>query len=140
MVSVIVDIRFAFDTVTGTVYGPPPTRNVVLDGVTMICAWPIPGDEAPASVADGAFGFGIGAFGLGTGAFGFGTGAFGFGMGGAADACGCGGGGGAGDVPPTFGDGVTTGGGTTTVPGTGVVPGGGATSVPPCAGITVPGA
>ena len=39
----IVDNRDAFTIEIGTVYGPPPTRNDVPDGVRMTSAEPMPG-------------------------------------------------------------------------------------------------
>src|SRR5690349_4347085 len=43
-VNVIVVIRAASAIDSGTVYGPPPTRNVVLGGEMITCAEPRPGD------------------------------------------------------------------------------------------------
>src|SRR5881397_3772698 len=107
-VSVTVDRRCASMTDKGTVYGPPPKRNVVPGGEMMTCAPPIPGDAV--GTAAGAAG-GAGSAGAG----------------------GCA----PGDVGSTAGGGVTgagagvTGAGTGTVPGTGEEPGGAVTVVPP---------
>src|SRR5204862_5951071 len=49
-VSVIVEIRVAPVTEIGTVYGPPPTRNVVPDGESSTWADPMPG----ATIVSGA--------------------------------------------------------------------------------------
>ena len=56
-VNVTVDSRAALITESGTVYGPPPTRNVVPDGVIVTCAIPRPGDV----IGGGATGVGRGA-------------------------------------------------------------------------------
>src|SRR5712691_1161303 len=92
---------------SGTVYGPPPTRNRVAGGEMITCAEPMPGDV-------------IGAPGAGA----------------AGDVVGCvtGGAGVAGSFAVAgglAGAGVGTTGVTTTVPGTGEEPGGCASNVPP---------
>src|SRR5438552_3925809 len=107
-VSVTVDRRCASMTDKGTVYGPPPTWNVVPGGEMMTCAPPIPGDA------------------VGTAA----------GAGGCAGSAGAGGGV-AGGVASGVTGGCATGGvgatgeGAGTVPGTGEEPGGAVTDVPP---------
>src|SRR5215831_899310 len=98
--TVTVDRRVALLTVIGTLYGPPPTRNGVAGGVTMICARPMPalvtgasaGEAAAfAAVAGGALAAGGGAAGAG-----------------AAEAPPPGGGGGGGGGAGSGGVGVTT--------------------------------
>src|SRR3989442_13504890 len=110
-VSVIVDRRCASVIDSGTVYGPPPTRNVGPGGEFRTCAAQIPGDAV--GTADGA-GVGTGSVGTAGGA-GVGAAAGGWAAGGvsAGGVVGC------------------TGGGTKTVPGTGDEPGGATTVVPP---------
>src|SRR5438128_4355638 len=55
-VSVTVDRRCASVTDSGTVYGPPPTRNVVPGGEMMTCAPPIPGDVVGTAAGAGSGG------------------------------------------------------------------------------------
>src|SRR5688572_6933770 len=55
-VSVRVDTRDALLIETGTVYGPPATRNSVPGGVMMTCAAVAAGAGAPAAAGGGAFG------------------------------------------------------------------------------------
>src|SRR4051812_16392942 len=53
IVSAIIESRDTFVIDTGTVYGPPPTRNVVPGGVRITCAEPNPGEVdagAPSAV------------------------------------------------------------------------------------------
>src|SRR5437763_5568812 len=110
-VSVIVVMRAAPLIEIGTVYGPPPTRNVVPGGDSTTCADPIPGDVVGVSAAGGWAATG------GVVVAGGGVTAGGVSM--------TGGGGAA------AGGGVVTGGvggGASTVPGTGVVPGGSVTT------------
>src|SRR6478672_8345557 len=108
--TVMPDRRVALLTVIGTLYGPPPTRNGVSGGVTMICACPIP------ALVTGTSGVDVDAAAL--------TGAV-------PDAAGAGGGtaagAGAAEAPPGGGGGAGAGCGgvgVTTNPGTGDVPGG----------------
>src|SRR5438034_2252231 len=110
-VSVIVVIRVAPVIEIGTVYGPPPTRNVVPDGESTTCAEPIPGDTVGVSATGGCTGAGGGCTAGGVSTTGGG---------------GTGGGVAAGGV----------GGGAATVPGIGVDPGGRVTTavVVPAAG------
>jgi hypothetical protein len=112
-VSVTVEIRDASLISSGTVYGPPPTRNVVPGGEIRTCADPIPCDVV--GTASGAAGGGGGAGAGVTGGRGVGGGCVSTGAGDAVTAGGCTGGGWAGTI---------------TVPGTGDDPGG-ATSVEP---------
>ena len=65
MVIVSVDNRDALFTETGTVYGPPATRNSLPGGVTMICAAGVV--AAPGVAGAGAFGSRGGALGSVTG-------------------------------------------------------------------------
>ena len=67
-VSVTVEIRDASLISSGTVYGPPPTRNVVPGGEINTCAEPIPADVV--GTAGGVDGAGSTAGGVGTGAAG----------------------------------------------------------------------
>ena len=57
-VNVIVVIRVAPVIEIGTVYGPPPTRNVVPDGDRITCADPMPGETVGVSAAGGWAGVG----------------------------------------------------------------------------------
>ena len=52
-VSVTVEIRDASVISSGTVYGPPPTRNVGPGGEISTCAEPIPGDVVGTAAAAG---------------------------------------------------------------------------------------
>src|SRR5215216_1966302 len=70
-VSVTVESRCASVTVNGTVYGPPPTRNVDPGSEISICADPMPGDVVGtaaglAGVVDGVSGV-VGVVGVGGG-------------------------------------------------------------------------
>src|SRR5258706_10596923 len=57
MVSVIIDTRDALLIDTGTVYGPPATRNSFPGGVTITCAVvALGGVAAPGAAGGGAFG------------------------------------------------------------------------------------
>src|SRR6185503_12035414 len=109
-VNVIVDRRCASVIDSGTVYGPPPTRNVGPGGEISTCAEPIPGAvvgvACPAPGVDGGNPAGGGV-------------AIAGGAGGAT------GGGSTGTAGGTAGDGGGVGAGaTSTVPGTGDDPGG----------------
>src|SRR3989338_6401354 len=105
-VIVIVESRVALVMDTGTVYGPPPTRNAVPGGDVMTCAMPTPGEVVGGSICV---------------------------TGGAAEGGGAVGAGGA--SPPgrfaALGAGAAGTGVTSTVPGTGDEPGGAVTTVPP---------
>src|SRR5262245_8971525 len=108
----MVDRRDTLSTEIGTVYGPPPTRNVVPGGVTMTCAEPTTGEDESPGVGGGVYGAG----GAGGGSCGAGAGT------GAATA---------GAVAGAAAAAFAVFGGTTTVPGTGDEPGGGARVTPP---------
>src|SRR5438128_401957 len=49
IVSVMVVTRVAPEIESGTLYGPPPTRNGAVGGARMTCADPMPGDVIGAS-------------------------------------------------------------------------------------------
>src|SRR5438094_10503971 len=109
-VNVIVDRRCASVIDSGTVYGPPPTRNVGPGGEISTCAEPMPGDCVGTAA-------GAAAGGVPAGAAGGGAAAVGSVVGGTAAAPGSGGGvGAAGAAGGGFGF--------NTVPGTGELPGG----------------
>ena len=128
MVSVIVETRDAPEIEIGTTYGPPPMRNVVPLGDTMICAWPMPGDVAAGSVAGGAAVCPGVAGGVAAGCAGVGCAGVAGGVVGSVGVAGVGG--------AAAGGGVAAGGGASTVPGTGVLPGGAVTNVPSGARMT----
>src|SRR5581483_5299869 len=117
-VSVKVEMRAASEIEIGTVYGPPPTRNVGPVGEMMICAAPIPGDCVGTAAGSAVVGVGLGGTVAGAGF----------------TAAAWGGGG------TTMFDGgcVWVGCGASTTPGTGVDPGGTATCVPPGPCIVAP--
>ncbi|PYR06337.1 MAG: hypothetical protein DMG00_19305 [Acidobacteria bacterium] len=124
-VSVSVERRVASVIEIGTVYGPPPTRNVGPGGDRMICADPMPGvvvgPGATGSAAGGVAVVGAGVAGAVVGAAGAAPGGAGVGAGCAAGSAG---------TATTFGGVCCCGCGTGTVPGTGVDPGGSATGCP----------
>src|SRR5205809_5680146 len=106
-VSVTVDRRCASMTDKGTVYGPPPSWNVVPGGEMMTCAPPIPGDAVGTAAGGGGVAGSAGAAG-------------GVAAGGVAAGVGSGMAGAGGGVTGGVG---ATGAGTGTVPGTGEEPG-----------------
>src|SRR3954451_1930109 len=111
-VSVIDDSRLASVIEIGTVYGPPPTRNVVPGGDRITCAEPMPG-VVVGSAGGVAACAGAAAGGASAAAGGVAVPA-----------------GGVPAVPGGGGAGAGVGAGTTTVPGTGVDPGGDPSVVP----------
>src|SRR5215470_1943791 len=69
-VNVSVEMRVASVIEMGTVYGPPPTRNIGPGGEMMICAAPTPGDCVGGAACCGVAGAGgdAGVGGAGAGA------------------------------------------------------------------------
>jgi len=124
-VSVTVEILDASLISNGTVYGPPPTRNVGPGGDMSTCAEPIPVDVVGTAAASGGPAGGCAGGGTGAGAMGGdgGCGCVSTAAGGCAGGCSTGG----------------VAGGSRTVPGTGDDPGGAATVVPPGPRTGVPG-